>query len=275
MMNRIGPWFLRLPDERIRRLSLGCVVAASAVMLLLTAQVLLAVVGEQIVKVPRIDVWAAEPATVGITLGAWLVGTVALVTSRWRARLGWLLPVGAAGAFTLDRQTLGSAIGYLLVVAATAHWWSAWLADRQSHNHLRAAPLRILQVQISVVFFWTSFAKLNERFMSGAVLMEAFIGPVSAPEFLLDRRSLVALAVVTVVAEAFFAVGLWLDKVRPVALAGVLVFHLAILAFFRPSLALAAFALAMASGYSLFLRGSWSPPERPGQTLEHDGSEVA
>ncbi len=270
MIDRIRPWFLRVPDERIRRLSLGCVVAASSLMLILTADLLMAVLGEDIVKVPRIDAFRAEPATVGVTLAVWAAGTVALAVPRWRSRLGWLLPVGAVGALALDRQTLGSTIGYLMVVAAIAHWWGAWLADRKSHHHLRGAPLRILQVQISVVFAWTSFAKLNDRFMSGAVLRESFIGPIPAPEFLLDRRAMSALAVVTVVAEAFIAVALWLEKLRPVALVGVAAFHLAILAFFQPSFVLAVFALAMASGYSLFLRGDWLPPERSGRALEHD-----
>ena len=126
------------------------------------------------------------------------------------------------------------------MVALGVHWWSAFLGQKRA-GYPTGAPLRILQVQISVVFLWATYAKLNTRFMSGAVLSVSFLGPVPPPEFVLNRSTLAALAVLTVVVEAFLGIALWIDTLRRPALVVASLFHLFILAMFGPGGSLGCF----------------------------------
>lgn len=261
--DRLVSWFIRLPPPRAQGVSLVLAVSASGIALFETARTLAAIARDEIVAVPRLDWWTAAPVSIIGALTVWAIGTGALASKKWRVRWGWMAPVGALASSALDRQTLGSAIGYLVVIATASHWFSCRLREYESTQRMWGAPLRVLQVQVSVVFAWTAFAKLNPRFMSGAVLSGAFAGPIPPPDFLVERRSLMALAVLTVVAESFFAIGLWMRTVRPLALVGVVTFHVLIVMFFQPTLTLIAFALVMGSGYALHSSGRWPPVGRP------------
>ena len=257
-------WYRRAPSAGIEAVSRWSLVAASVVALYETSRVFTSVLAGDGVAIPRWDGYSVNSWLAVATLGVWAVGTIALVIDRYRAGWGWLAPVGATAAALLDRQTLAGEILYLVVVMSVAHWWSAVLAARSQTRAVRGAPLRIAQVMISIVFAWATIAKLNPRFLSGAVLSVSYTGPVPAPDIALEPRVLVAMALFTVLAEALLAVGFWIRGLRRLAVIGAVGFHLFIVAFFSPTLALVAFSFVMGTGYVLFAGEPWPPVEESG-----------
>lgn len=249
--------FLDQPAARWKTVSLAAAVGGSVLMIVDTARLFWGIIEGAVVRVSYIEGFGVSPALGTGVIGIWVLGLVALAVPRTRASFGWLAPVGCGMAAFMDQQTLAGSIMYVVFVATAMHWWSARLATRDATRAVSGAPLRVVQVLVSVVFLWTAFAKLNQRFISGAVLSVSFFGPVPAPEALLRREVFVGLAVATVIAEAFFAGALWIDTLRPFTLVAVLGFHLFIVLFFSPTLALVAFALAMSSGYALFAAEPW------------------
>ena len=258
MTGRIVGWLMRVPSDRSRAWSLTALTAASAVALVETAITFQAILSGEAVRISRLDGYAVDWTLAGVTLSLWAVGAVLLAIPSTRATLGWLAPLGVVGAALLDRQTLASSVLYLVALGSAMHWWAALFTGSRRLSRLRGAPLRVMQSQVSIVFAWPTFAKLNPRFMSGGVLSVSFAGPVPAPDFVFDRRVLVTLAMVTVMGEALFAVGLWMPKLRRPLLMAAVLFHGFIIAFFSPTLALIAFALAMGTGYALFAGEPWA-----------------
>jgi hypothetical protein len=258
-------WFVAVPDDAARMWSMVLALAASIIAWVDSAELFRHIVASRVVAVPRIEVFAVNAWTALLTLGLWAMGMVALALPRTRLSLGWLAPLGVIAASVLDRQVF-SDITFLISLALAMHWWSWRLNKQGDAMHLRGVPLRVLQSQISIVFLWTAIAKLNPRFLSGAVLSTSFTGPVAAPDFLLQRDTLVALAVVTVFGEAVLAVALWVDRLRPLALTAAVGFHMLILVFFQPTLALAAFGLIMGSGYLLFASEPWARTSASGSS---------
>jgi hypothetical protein len=273
LIERARAWFLEVPNEALRTSSMVAALAASTIAWIDSAQLFMHIVADRVVAVPRIEVFSVNAWTAALALGFWAVGTVAFVFPRIRRILGWMAPLGAIAASVLDKQVF-SDIAFLIVLALVVHLWSWRLEQRADTAHLRGVPLRILQAQISIVFLWTAIAKLNPRFLSGAVLSTSFLGPVPAPDFLLQRQVLVALAVATVFGEAVLAVALWIERIRPLALTAAVGFHVLILLFFRPTLALAAFACIMGSGYLLFAAEPWAKerPDRESSSLRPKSS---
>lgn len=258
---RLVAWFVATPTDSLRRWSVVAAVAGSAFAFADTARLLWLIVAGEVVAVPRFDALQVTAWTVVAALGTWAVGMVAFAVPHTRVSLGWVAPLGVVASSALDRQVFTS-ITYLIALAFAMHWWSARLERRPATSHLWGVPLRVLQTQISIVFLWTAIAKLNPRFLSGAVLSVSFGGPVPPPQFVLDRQVLVVLAVFTVAAEVALAIALWIGTLRRWALAGVAGFHGFILAFFRPTVPLLAFALIMGSGYLLFASEPWQEARR-------------
>ena len=252
-------WYLRAPSAGIEAVSRWSLVVASVVALYETSRVFTSILAGDGVAVPRWDAYEVSPWLAMATLGVWAAGTLALVTDRYRVGWGWLAPLGAAAAALLDRQTLAGEVLYLVVVMSLTHWWSAALGARPQTRAVRGAPLRIAQVMISIVFAWATIGKLNPRFLSGAVLSVSYTGPVPVPDVVLDPRVLAAMALFTVLAEALLAVGFWIRGLRRLAVIGAIGFHVFIVAFFSPTLALVAFSFVMGTGYVLFAGERWSP----------------
>jgi hypothetical protein len=256
LTDRVEHWFVSVPTARYRSWSIALMLFASVVVMVDSIQLFVQIGAGEVVRVPRVKGLGLTPWTAGVAIAGWSTGTLAFLHRWTRVRLGWLAPLGAAATIALDAQTFAD-MTYLIVIASAMHWWSAWLEDRGGSSHLHGVPLRVIQTQISIVFLWTAFAKLNPRFLSGALLSVSFGGPLRPPEFVLDPDVLTTMAVITILVEVTFAIALWIDTLRPWALAGVAGFHGFILLFFQPTLPLTAFASIMASGYLLFAAEPW------------------
>jgi hypothetical protein len=266
-MTASAAWLRAHPAAGFVRWSRRSLVTASTLALVETGRVFWWVLDGTGVAVPR---WEAYSVSVGLavaTLLPWAVGTAALASDRFRVPLGWLCPVGAVAAALVDHQTLAGEIIYLVVVMSTMHWWSALLARRPRAASVHGAPLRVCQAMISIVFAWATYAKLNPRFMSGAVLSVSFTGPIPVPTWVLEPGLLMAMAVMTVVAEAFLAIGFWLRGLRRITVIVAVLFHAFIVLFFSPTLALFAFTFVMGTGYVLFAAEPWESAQSPLERL--------
>lgn len=269
----IAGWIGAVPGERFTRWSRWSALAAAGLMFYDTAQLFIWINQGRVVAIPFFGWFRVTPVGAVVALAVWAVGMMALAHPRLRAGWGWLAAVGIAMCALMDRQTFVGSVLYVLVVATAMHWWSAWLAERPLLAEVRGAPLRVVQVLISVVFGWTALAKLNPRFMSGGVLGVSFAGPVAPPDVVLDGSWLVGLAIATVVAEMTFAVAIWIDTLRRWVVFAAVAFHLLIVLYFAPTLALVAFSLAMGSGYALFVAEPWaSASDRDLDWPEESGS---
>lgn len=133
------------------------------------------------------------------------------------------------------------------------------------------APLaaqRLLQVQVSIVYFFAALFKCNRDFLAGIVLsgyfarnlLEGFSGRVlgslfssasleAALRWLEDPSHLVAVSWATVATEFALSVGLWWRRTRPLAMVVGLGFHLQIALL----MSIWEFSAAMIASYVLFL----------------------
>ena len=257
-------WFARRAPVKAIRWSRWLLAGAAASAIIETGVLFARIVDGKTIRVPRFEAFAVSSVTAVAVLGLWALGIAALMSERWRVRAGWLAGVGAVSAGLLDRQTLAGEVIYLVAVFSFLHWMHAMLDSHGSD--VGHAPLRVIQWQISVVFAWTAIAKLNPIFLSGGILWVAFDGPVPWPDFLRTQPVLMAIAVGTVPFEIALAVGFWLRGLRRAAVVGAVLFHLFIVLFLSPTMALVAFALVMGSGYVLFAAEPWAAAEESFET---------
>jgi hypothetical protein len=253
-------WFARRAPLNAIRWSRWLLAGAAAFAILETGVLFARIVDDTTIRVPRLEAFAVSSATAVAVLGVWALGTAALMSDRWRVRAGWLAWVGAVSAGLLDRQTLAGEVVFLVAVFSFLHWLHAVLEHQDSA--VGHAPLRVIQWQISVVFAWTAIAKLNPIFLSGGILWVAFDGPVPWPDSLRTQPVLMAMAVATVLFEMALAVGFWLRGLRRAAVVGAVLFHVFIVLFLSPTMALVAFALVMGTGYVLFAAEPWAAADR-------------
>ena len=121
-------------------------------------------------------------------------------------------------------------------------------------------PAFLIKAQITTLYFWTAVSKINPQYLSGEVIDANLRGWVPIPEGMLP-----AVSVMSIAAEFFLAVALWIPKTRLLAFVVGFGLHLGILAALTSPAPLIPFAMLMATGYVLFAhdsvqRGQWKLP---------------
>ena len=174
---------------------------------------------------------AATWAGLGLTLAA---GKAVPVT-------GTLLAALVGYVLTLDQQTYSNHL-YLLALA------SLLLALAHTERH-REPAVALLRWQLIIVYAFAAASKLNATFLSGSV-----IGMNLRPalrEFASDR-TLAALAVIAVAAEAFVAWGLMRPKWLVAGASVGIALHIGFVVLIRQTFAMFLFAMICLSIYPLF-----------------------
>jgi hypothetical protein len=130
------------------------------------------------------------------------------------------------------------------------------------------AMQRLIQLQYSLVYFYSALHKLHPTYLRGEVLA-MHLGPqvtsgssgrllrgILEPDALArlqslaqDPRTMIVPAVLTVVLELFLPFGLWFRRTRGIAMLCGVLFHLGI----ALTMGIYAFSVAMLAGYLLFL----------------------
>jgi hypothetical protein len=203
---------------------------------------------------------------------AWLVAAVTF-SAGWKPRIGGgALTVAAAYTLLMDQQTysnhlylLGLSL-FLLTVADSGAAWSLDALLRVARDSVPAWPVRLLKIQASLVYGFSALAKVTGPYLAGDVLarnlkMEGLLGVPLAWRVPVVMSGL---AVLSIVVEVFIAVGLWSPRLRAVAMALGVGFHLLVIGLLGSSrLALGIFALDMFAIYVLFVDADrWFAPSR-------------
>jgi hypothetical protein len=208
---------------------------------------------------PRLPL-AALPLFVGIWLSAALGFALGL-----RARLcGAILALSMAYTLFSDQQLysnhlyLAMLVVLLLALADSGARFSLDARRSGGRDEILEWPILLLKIQISIVYFYAALLKINSQYLSGATLAEfwpfneaALSGGWAASPLL------PILAVASVLTELFLAVALWSPRLRWVALAAGVGFHMAIIWTGGarpgvPNIQFAIFAMVTVAPYALF-----------------------
>jgi predicted DCC family thiol-disulfide oxidoreductase YuxK len=226
-----------------------------------SASTLLRLAEPEVLGAPYADWMPRVDATIALLLiGSWLAsGTLFLV--GWHTRIaGSALVVTLAAVLAFDQQLYSNhlylmLLASLLLVLANAGAAHSLDARRGGRETVPAWPIRLLRVQVSMVYGFAALAKLNVTFLSGSVVASYLRrdGPLAVPA---DWRAIEPMLVVSVLAvciEAFIAIGVWLPRWRPAAIVSGLALHVGITIWLTPTIPLFVFSLVMLPLYVLFI----------------------
>ncbi len=233
-------------------------------------------IGGDRIAVPVVAWWPApqSPLLGPFTIVSILAGVMLAI--GWRpAPAATTCAITEAGFLMWDQQTYSShrmlvmlLCSYLAFAASDSTW-----AIRSTGRASPPEPRLLMMVQLSVVYLFAALSKVNNAFLSGAVLRLAIWWPV--PDWLFAP-----LAYATVATELFLALGLWFRRTRSTAVCAGLGLHISIVAMLHDPLPLIAFALACVPLYPLYFLpgprlGSLAGQSPSGRTDNHRRSTSA
>lgn len=191
--------------------------------------------------------------TVALVLGHTLLSVLCAAGVLLGFRLPWTAAASAllAGVVMVWEQQTYSSHRTLFVLLAVYLAFSRADATWAVRPRVRAGsvpfwPLALMLSQVSVCYLFGALSKVNPVFLSGGVLEHAMW--LHVPDALMG-----GLPLLTVLAELFIAVGLWVPRLRVVAVLVGAGLHLSIVATMTEAMPLAAFAVVCLSLYPLFL----------------------
>lgn len=204
---------------------------------------------------PVLAGWPApSPVFVLVLFAVSLVASAAMVLGL-AGRIPALLVSGTTAAVLLvDQQTYSNHLVLLMMLSGflgMSGAAEAWTVSRAEHPaRVPYWPAFLIQAQITTVYAWTAIAKINPQYLSGEVL-----GTYLQPWAPIPSGLLPVAAVLSIIAEAFLAVGLWVARTRNLALVAGGALHLGIVVLLQDPAPLVGFAALMAGGYVLFAAG--------------------
>lgn len=196
-------------------------------------------------KAPWHD-WLPSPSmpTIAVMVCVWLL-TAVLFAIGIRTRMsGPALVLAILATSSLDQQAYSNHL-YLMVIMVALLALASPTTGRAP-----AWPVTVLKLQITVVYLFAAFTKLNQSWLSGQILRR-FIGAglIDPPGLLLSGPWL---AVLVVAVELVIAVGLWSNSLRRPAITLGVLMHLAIPLTMSATLQLSVFSGLMVASYVLF-----------------------
>lgn len=203
--------------------------------------------------VPFFD-WA-PPITSGVVFGFMIVGVVSTI-----AIISGIAPSAGAVTYVLatatvllwDQQTYSSHQWLSVLMIA----YLAFARSDRAYSFVRRTgprrpvpwwPQLLMMTQLSTVYLFAGFAKLNMVYLSGDPLAEWLV--VTLPDWVYPP-----LAMASAMTELLvLAIGLWVPKFRLLAVIAGVCLHLSIIATIPGAAPLTAFALACVPLYPLYL----------------------
>lgn len=238
----------------LARIGLGI---AATIRSLIAVPVLLGLVSETTLRAPQLELLPRPPVAMAIAvLLLWAVSGV-LFTIGWRVSIsGSVLVACIVYNLAVDQQTYSNHLYLMawlvtLMILAQAGNGLAW---REEGRPVIRWPILLLKSQVTIVYLFSAFTKLNDGWLSGRALAGVLRdGLVDFPESLRTPSLLVPLAAIVILVEVFIGIGLWLPRYRPAAFGLGLVFHLSIVLLIDSWAELLVFAVEMLAIYPLFL----------------------
>lgn len=220
---------------------------------------------------PVVAGWpAVQPTFVAVLFAVSLGASLAMVLGLANT-LPSVLVAGSAGAVLLaDQQTYSNHLVLLMMMAA---WLSLSRADQafsvsRSPKSARVPywPAFLVKVQITSLYAWTAVAKVNEQYLSGEVMGTYLHGWVPISSGLLPLA-----AVLSILAEAFLAVALWIPQLRKSAYVVGAGLHFGIVVLLESPAPLVGFGALMLAGYVIFAYGE---PDAPSTAVSSHASAL-
>lgn len=234
-------------------------------------RILLRVSSGNFLKLPVIDGWASVTSPVVAALFVIsLVASLAMVLGL-AGRLPAALIAAIAGVVLLvDEQTYSNHLVLLMMMAI-------WLSLSGAHEALSLSrsrksarvpywPAFLIKVQITSLYAWTSVAKVNEQYLSGEVISTYLHDWVPISSELLPSA-----AVLSILAEAFLAVALWIPQLRKSAYVVGAGLHFGIVVLLESPAPLVGFGALMLAGYVIFAYGE---PDAPSTAVSSHASAL-
>jgi predicted DCC family thiol-disulfide oxidoreductase YuxK len=214
--------------------------------------------GEGFIPAPPFD-WSPaidSPARIAAFLAIWVLLCVGLIVG-YRGRLcAFLLACGMLLQHLVDQNLWANhqyLLGlFLLLLSLTendAAFSLRWIREDRPDRAVVRWPMLLVQLQLSIVYFYTAVAKINPTFLGGEMLRRN----TWLPDPLETPAILSAAAIATVGVEFFLAAALWIAPLRYWAFLAGFIFHALVPVTMAFIAALLAFSLMTLSVYLLFI----------------------
>jgi predicted DCC family thiol-disulfide oxidoreductase YuxK len=236
-----------------------CAALAGFLVWLEEAPVMLRLTEPGILRVPYPGLPQVPAVLFQLAIASWLMALIGLAIGfQPRLAAGTL---AAVLGFTLlaDQQLYSNHLYLLLLVVILIRLSDAGAALSVGHAQRRDMvpgwPLGLVRAQVSIIYGFAALAKLNPAYLSGTVL-GAYLrdtGPIPVPHDWRGFQLLFGLSILSVLAEAFLAVALWLPYWRRTALVVGLALHVGIAVWLEPTLQLITFGFLMLPLYLAFI----------------------
>jgi hypothetical protein len=224
------------------------------------------VLSPQVVDMPYVAWYPSlSVATLPLFIGLWLCAALAFVLGLGTRLCGAILTLSMAYTLFFDQQLysnhlyLAMLVVLLLTIAESGACFSLDARQSGSRDLILEWPILLLKIQISIVYFYAALLKVNPQYLSGAMLASfwPFNELAALPGGWLSVQILPFLAVASILTELFLAVALWVPRLRWLALAIGVGFHLMIIYTGGatpgvPDIPFAIFALVTVAPYVLF-----------------------
>jgi hypothetical protein len=216
----------------------------------------------QMIQLPYFTWFPRLPSSaVLLFVALWLIASTAFLLGYRTRVAGAIIAALAAYTLLLDQQTYSNHLYLFLLIVlllTVANSGGAMSVDMLGDCDDAAVwPIFLLKAQVSLVYGFSAIAKLTPQFLSGDVLSQTLrqSGWLVFPQSFRTPELLTVLAVSGIVLELFIATGLWIKRVRAVAVLSGVVLHLFIITMLDSSrLSLSIFALEMFALYPLFFQ---------------------
>jgi vitamin K-dependent gamma-carboxylase-like protein len=224
------------------------------------------VLSPQVVDMPYVAWYPSLPvATLPLFIGLWLCAALAFVLGLGTRLCGAILTLSMVYTLFFDQQLysnhlyLATLVVLLLTIAESGARFSLDARWSGGHDLILEWPILLLKIQISIVYFYAALLKVNPQYLSGAMLASfwPFNELVALPGGWSSVQILPFLAVISILTELFLSVALWVPRLRWLALAVGIGFHVMIIYTGgatpgEPDIAFAIFALVTVAPYILF-----------------------
>jgi predicted DCC family thiol-disulfide oxidoreductase YuxK len=189
-------------------------------------------------------------------LAVWVVASLGLIVG-YRARLCASVLMSGTVLLHLADQNLWANHHYLLgifllLLVFTESDAAFSLGRRRAGGpdpSVIAWPLLLVQIQLSIVYFYTAVAKVNETFLSGETLARSTTLPAALESPVIMRSASMA----TIAIEFFLSAALWIPQLKYWAFLVGFGFHGLIPITMALIVALIVFSTMMLSAYILFI----------------------
>jgi hypothetical protein len=124
-----------------------------------------------------------------------------------------------------------------------------WVRAQYPEQWVAGWPIWLIKVQLSLVYFYSAAAKLNDTYLGGQVLLDRLV----LPPFARSPAAIQMLAVGSVGMEFFLCFALWHRRLRPYALAVGVALHSLVPVTMGLYAGLLVFSVLVFAVYALFL----------------------